>query len=74
MVRLSGTTDSLVVAAVNQAAGTIPDVRGMGARDAIFLLENAGCRVDLSGRGRVQRQSIAPGTQARGQYVKLTLG
>ncbi len=74
MIRLSGPSDSITIGAVNQAPGVIPDVRGMGARDALFLLENAGCRIDLLGRGRVTRQSIAPGTKARGQYIKLTLG
>jgi cell division protein FtsI (penicillin-binding protein 3) len=41
--------------------GTIPDVKGMSARDAIFLLENLGCRVRVVGRGRVVRQSLLPG-------------
>jgi cell division protein FtsI (penicillin-binding protein 3) len=34
----------------------------MGLRDAIFLLENAGLRVIVKGRGKVTNQSIAPGT------------
>ena len=73
MIQLNGVGDSLIIAPLNQAPGVIPDVRGMGARDAIFTLENMGCRVDINGRGKVRRQSIAPGTRARGQYVKLTL-
>ncbi|MBO4805556.1 MAG: transpeptidase family protein [Paludibacteraceae bacterium] len=39
----------------------MPDVRGMGAKDAIFLLENKGLRVSLSGKGRVAAQSKNPG-------------
>lgn len=40
---------------------TMPDVRGMGLREALFLLESHGLRVRFSGRGAVRRQSIAPG-------------
>jgi cell division protein FtsI (penicillin-binding protein 3) len=34
----------------------MPDVIGMGARDAVFLLENAGYDVTLEGRGKVISQ------------------
>jgi len=39
----------------------VPDVHGMGARDAVYLLESRGLRTKLSGRGRVVKQSLAPG-------------
>ena len=45
---------------VNQA---IPDVRGMGLRDALYLLENAGVKVLYKGAGTVKTQSITPGTR-----------
>ncbi len=51
----------------------VPDVRGMGARDAMFLLENCGLKVSLTGAGRVVRQSINPGTQVKGQYIEIYL-
>ena len=54
---------------------TVPNVTGMGLRDALFLLENKGLQVRISGGyGRVQQQSIAPGTRAAGQTVFLRLG
>lgn len=40
----------------------VPDVTGMGARDAVYLLESRGLKVRLTGRGKVVKQSIAPGT------------
>ncbi len=43
----------------------MPDVRGMGLRDALFLLEQLGMNVIVSGRGTVVRQSVAPGTMIR---------
>ena len=39
----------------------VPDVRGMGLRDALYLLENAGLQVQTKGSGTVRRQSLAPG-------------
>lgn len=39
----------------------VPDVRGMGARDAVFALERRGVKVWLNGRGKVTHQSLAPG-------------
>ncbi len=74
MVHLASPGDTLSVLPLDVPAGRIPDVRGMGARDALYLLENLGCRVDLRGRGSVTTQSIRPGTKANGQFVKLTLG
>lgn len=53
---------------------TVPDVTGMGARDAVFLLEKRGLIVRLYGRGRVTKQSIEPGKPARkGQICELHL-
>jgi cell division protein FtsI (penicillin-binding protein 3) len=43
------------------ASGTIPDVRGMGARDAVYQLERCGVKVRLIGRGKVKEQSLLPG-------------
>jgi cell division protein FtsI (penicillin-binding protein 3) len=52
---------------------TIPSVVGMGLKDAIYLLENRGCRVRAEGVGKVRRQSLAPGTRASGQTCVLFL-
>ena len=51
-----------------------PNVIGMGAKDAIFALENCGLRVSVSGFGSVVSQSIATGSRVSpGQTVTLTL-
>lgn len=53
----------------------IPDVRGMTMRDAIFLLENRGLRVNYQGNGRVLKQSQQPGNKViKGSKVDLQLG
>lgn len=52
----------------------MPDVRGMTLRDAIYVLENMGLEVKVSGRGRVEQQSLMPGTKIlRGTNIKLEL-
>lgn len=42
--------------------GKMPDVKGMGARDAVYALQSAGLKVKLKGAGRVKKQSVEPGT------------
>lgn len=39
----------------------IPDVKGMGARDAVYLLESRGVKVKIYGRGKVTEQSLPSG-------------
>lgn len=51
----------------------VPDVKGMGARDAVYLLENAGLKVKVHGVGKVQKQSVPPGASAKGQYIVINL-
>lgn len=56
------------------SGNTMPNVRGMGAKDAVYLLEQVGLRVRLSGVGHVTSQSITPGSHfRRGQTVALHL-
>jgi cell division protein FtsI (penicillin-binding protein 3) len=53
----------------------VPDVRGMGARDAVYLLEKSGLLVRVSGIGKVKRQSLLPGYKfKKGQTIMLTMG
>lgn len=52
----------------------IPDVTGMSLRDALYVLENKGLRVQHSGKGRVSSQSLPAGSGInRDQIIKLTL-
>lgn len=53
----------------------VPNVQGMTLRDAVFLLENKGLRVQVSGNGRVKSQSIGPGRRiSKGQTINIKLG
>ena len=53
----------------------MPNVKGMGARDAVYLLEKMGVNVELNGTGDVQIQSIPAGTILQGRMTcRLVLG
>ena len=56
------------------SSDVVPNVQGMTFRDALYLLENRGLRVEFEGRGRVSTQSQAPGTRIiKGTRIKLVL-
>jgi cell division protein FtsI (penicillin-binding protein 3) len=59
---------------VEVTPGKIPDVTGMGAKDAVYLLEKQGLKVALSGAGRVKEQSIPEGSEIiQGQTITILL-
>lgn len=67
-------SNSLVADKQNVVRGYMPDVSGMGLKDAIYLLEKEGLIVHIEGKGKVRAQSIAPGTPiTRGWEIKLEL-
>ncbi len=52
----------------------VPNVKGMGLQDALYILENAGLKVTCKGFGSVKKQSIRPGTRFRtGAKIKIEL-
>jgi cell division protein FtsI (penicillin-binding protein 3) len=52
----------------------MPVVKGMGLKDALFLLENMKLKVSVNGKGKVKTQSIAAGTKVvQGQTVYLEM-
>ena len=54
--------DGIALSKVKVSDTTIPDVTGMGAKDAVYLLETYGLRVKLHGRGKVKHQSLSAGS------------
>ena len=58
----------------NVQAGLMPDVTGMGARDAVYLLESKEVKVRIEGRGKVVSQSLPAGHQIKkGEVCSLKL-
>jgi len=43
----------------------VPNLVGMGAKDAVFLLERMGLKVQVQGRGKIVSQSLKQGTFAK---------
>lgn len=52
----------------------VPNVLGMGARDAVYILEKNGLRVNLIGAGKVVAQSFNAGDKlVKGTTISITL-
>jgi len=55
-------------------AQKVPNVNGMSAKDAVYLLESRGLIVRLIGKGQVYSQSVAAGQPlVKGQLIKIKL-
>jgi cell division protein FtsI (penicillin-binding protein 3) len=62
-------------ASVQQTARNIvPNLVGMGARDAVYQLESRGVKARVRGRGKVKSQSIFAGTAVKqGMVCELVM-
>ncbi|MGM9806101.1 MAG: penicillin-binding protein [Candidatus Aphodosoma sp.] len=73
-VRISDDGRSLVEQQRTVLDNLVPNVVGMGAADALYLMERAGLHVQIYGKGRVRSQSIASGSNVvKGATVILQL-
>lgn len=67
-------SNSVIFKETEYATDLVPNVIGMGAKDALYLMKKAGLNASISGYGRVASQSIRAGEKARkGAYIQLTL-
>jgi cell division protein FtsI (penicillin-binding protein 3) len=66
--------NEIVSTNLNVSKNFIPDVKGMGLKDAVYLLENLSLKVIIKGIGKVKEQSLLAGTTIKkGQTIYLTL-
>lgn len=66
--------DKVDVSAYKVTDKLVPNVTGMSAKDAVYLLEQCGLNVNINGKGAVHKQSIAPGsTVKKGATISLSL-
>jgi len=64
-----------VIKDVNVTKTLMPNVKGMGLKDVVYMLENMGLKVKANGKGKVMVQSIEAGTTLRkGMTVYVELG
>jgi len=62
-------------APVSSDEETVPSVIGMGLRDAVYMLEKKGMKVQFNGVGLVKQQSLTAGSKiVPGTLVLLSLG
>ena len=61
------------VESVSVPINVVPDLLGMGAKDAVYLAERLGLNVQVEGRGKVVSQTIKPGTLVqRGSRILIS--
>lgn len=73
-VRAFAETKQIRIEPLKVPGNVVPDMLGMGAKDAVYLAEKLGLNVQVMGRGKVILQSIIPGIAVRkGTVVKLNL-
>jgi len=59
---------------ISVPANVVPDMCGMGAKDAVYLAERLGLNVQVAGRGKVVSQNLKPGIAVRkGSVIKISL-
>jgi cell division protein FtsI (penicillin-binding protein 3) len=64
-----------VIKGMSEQQKMMPDIKGMGLKDALYLLENMGMKVVVKGRGKIINQSVSPGTPLiRSSTVVIELG
>lgn len=51
----------------------MPDLRGMGLRDAMYVMDAFGVRLFPQGSGKVVSQSVAPGMEIKNELIQLYL-
>jgi len=59
------TNKGVVSQEVKITEGLVPDVSGMGLKDALYVAGNSGLKVLVRGSGKVVRQSLAAGTSVQ---------
>jgi cell division protein FtsI (penicillin-binding protein 3) len=67
--------NSLAMQPIKHTQKQMPDVKGMTAKDALYLLENKGLKVSIKGLGKVKYQSVRAGAiYNKGTRINLVLG
>jgi cell division protein FtsI (penicillin-binding protein 3) len=69
-----GDQRSLIATSKTISDNTMPELKGLGLKDAVYICENMGLKLNVKGKGKVGMQSIIAGqTIVKGQLVELEL-
>jgi cell division protein FtsI (penicillin-binding protein 3) len=67
--------NELHVKPLKKMDGYLPNVKGLTMKDALYLLEQNGLKVNVKGKGRVVKQSLRPGSKViKGKQIEIILG
>jgi cell division protein FtsI (penicillin-binding protein 3) len=72
-ISANSNASGITISSKDESGNKVPDVRGMGLTDAVYVLEKRGLKVSSTGYGKVVSQSILPGTKANHQFIQITL-
>lgn len=73
-VAVKGEARDLVVIAKSTPLNLMPELNGMGLKDAVYVCENMGLKLNIRGKGKVMAQSITAGLPVvKGQLVEVEL-
>lgn len=73
-VKLETNGPEIKVKNITPTQNQVPNVKGMGLRDALFLLETTGLHPVIKGKGKVKRQSLRAGSRYNeGQKIIIEL-
>ncbi len=67
-------SDKIILRKQEVSYHTVPNLIGMGAKDAVYIVENLGLKPRISGIGKVSSQSLSSGSIIRrGEVIQLKL-
>ncbi|NTW31750.1 MAG: PASTA domain-containing protein, partial [Bacteroidetes bacterium] len=73
-VSVSSVSNKALMKKLQYRNGYVPDVTGMGLKDAVYLLENEGLKVQINGKGKVVKQSLTAGSKSKkGNIIAIDL-
>ncbi len=73
-VSTTSTGEGVLLSKRSVPAELVPNVKDMGLKDALYLLESMGMKVIFDGRGTVRDQSVQPGSRfEKGTVVTLSM-
>lgn len=72
-VNMSSEADAVEIEPKKIKLKTVPDLKGMGLRDAVYVLESLGMKVEIEGVGQVYKQSIKSGSKVSDKPIKIYL-
>lgn len=71
-VAISGKNRSVAISTKPVSDKVMPQLKGLSLKDAVYLCENLGLKVQVRGKGKVIAQSVMPGQSfARGQLINI---